>query len=285
MVEALGEIKPIITNNIESINGSDISLEMPGIGETEIIMQRHEKYIRDINDPNTGSLEEEARKKAREQTKEILRSKFQAIPREDLKNLAILVIASNTRYHGGGMRSMETASEVINGISDIFTEFGLDENQLLNTRARVEGENIRPSKNKTIQEPRMLDESPEFVGYLKEKYGNMTQLFWQAFEEDWEKEEREKTGAEGPEGILKRYTKFIEILKNFSGQYHLKNPNTRLIIWPVSHYDTISPYIKNNILKTDPNKYLPVDYGAGISLYIDKEGNMTSEIQGNKFEI
>ena len=100
-----------------------------------------------------------------------------------------------------------------------------------------------------------------------------------------EKTEREKLGVEGPEDILERYNKFIETLKNFSQHYHKKHPGRRLIIWPVSHYDTISPYIRNKVEKTDPNKYLPVDYGAGISLNINREGKITSKIQGKEYEI
>jgi len=279
---------PLNQKPLEKITRSDISKEMPGIGETEIIMQRHEKYIRDAEHERSGSLEPEDAKKAREQAIEILKSKLDSIPEEERKNVDILVIASNTDYgKARGMRSFETASEVVDGILEIFDKYGLDKNQLLNSKTAIseKNENVVPSKNKTIQEPRFMSQSPEFVEYLKSKYGDQTQEFWQAFEEDWEKDERERLKAEGPRDILERYDKFIEILKNFSQHYHKKHPGKRLIIWPVSHYDTISPYIKNRVAKTDPNKFLPVDYGAGISLNIDRDRKVSSKIQGKEYEI
>lgn len=273
---------------LEKITRSDISREMPGIGETEIIMQRHEKYIRDPEHERSGSLEQEDAKKAFEQTVEILKSKLEKLSEEERKNVDILVIASNTEYgKAKGMRSFETATEVINGVLKVFEEYGLDGNQLLNSRTGIsekEGYPV-PSKNKTIQEPRFISQSPEFLEYLKSKYGDQTQNFWQAFEEDWEKDEREKMKAEGPKDILERYSKFIEILKNFSEHYHKRHFGRRLIIWPVSHYDTISPYIKNKIEKADPNRHLPVEYGSGVSLIISRGGKITSEIQGRKYEI
>lgn len=273
---------------LEKITRSDISREMPGVGETEIIMQRHEKYIRDTEHERSGSLEQEEAKKAYDQAVEILESKMDSILEDERKNVDILVIASNTEYgKAKGMRSFETASEVVGGILETFDKYELDRNQLLNSKTAVseKNEDAVPSKNKNIQEPRFMSQSPEFVEYLKSKYGNQTQEFWQAFEEDWEKDEREHVGAEGPKDILERYNKFIEILKNFSQHYHKKHPGKRLIIWPVSHYDTISPYIKNKVAKIDPNQFLPVDYGAGISLNIDCEGKVSSKIQGKEYEL
>jgi hypothetical protein len=273
---------------LEKITRSDISREIPDVDGTEIIMQRHEKYIRDVEHERSGSLEPEDAKKSYDQAVEILASKLESLSDEERKNVDILVIASNTDYgKAKGMRSFETADEVMKGALEVLDRFGLDNSQLLNSKSAVSKKNDRPvpSKNKTIQEPRFISQSPEFLKYLKSKYGDMTQEFWQAFEEDWEKTERERLGAEGPKDILERYNKFIEILKNFSEHYHKKHPGKRLIIWPVSHYDTISPYIKNKIEKTDPNKYLPVDYGAGISLVIDREGNITSKIQGQEYDV
>jgi hypothetical protein len=284
----IGENGPAGFRPVEKIVRSDISREMPGIGETEIIMQRHEKYIRDTEHERSGSLEPEEAKKSHDQTVEILRNKLSGLSEEERKNVDILVVASNTDYgKAKGMRSFETAAEVVRGIAEVIEEYGLDKNQLMNSRTGVseKAQAVVPSKNTTIQEPRFLSQSPEFVEYLNSKYGNQTQKFWQAFEEDWDEEERKKLGAEGSKDILARYNKFIEILRNFSQQYHKKNPGKRLIIWPVSHYDTISPYVKNTVAKTDPNQFLPVDYGAGISLNIDKDGKVTSKIGGNEYSL
>lgn len=282
-VEAVVNPKPL-----EKITTSDISREMPGVGETEIIMQRHEKYIRDLEHERSGSLESEEAKKAYNQSVEILKSKFDSIPEEERKNVDILVIASNTEYgKAKGKRSFETASEVVKGIQEVLEKYGLDKNQLLNSNSKTgEGdEKIVPVENENIQEPRMFKDSPEFVEYLKGIYGDQTQDFWKAFEEDEEKAVRKELGAEGPEHMKKRYNDFVKFLKEFSEHYHEENKGRRLIIWTVSHYDTISPFIKNEVTKTDPNEYLPVDYGSGISLNIDSEGEVTSNIRGVKYDI
>jgi len=273
---------------VEKITRQDISREMPGVGETGIIMQRHEKYIRDAEDERSGSLEPEDAQKALNQAVEILEDMFEDLSDEERKNVTILVIASNTEYgKAKGMRSFETAAEVVNGVQEILRKYGLDGKQLLNSGTAIsqKNEGVLPSRNRIIQEPRMFEESPEFVAYLKEKYEGQSQKFWQAFEEDWEKEVREGMGAEGPPELLKRYSKFIEILNNFSAHYHKKNPGKRLLIWTVSHYDTISPYAKNKVFGSDPNEHLPVDYGAGFTIRIDKEGEMKGEIGGHEYKI
>jgi hypothetical protein len=273
---------------VEKITRQDISKNMPGVGETGIIMQRHEKYIRDTEHERSGSLETEDAQKALDQTVEILGDMLAPLSEEDRRNVTILVIASNTNYgKAKGMRSFETATEVANGVQTILGKYGLDEKQLLNSGTAVsqKNEGVLPSKNKGIQEPRMFEESPEFVAYLREKYEGQTQKFWQAFEEDWEKETRERMGAEGPPELLQRYSKFIEILNNFSAHYHKKNPGKRLLIWTVSHYDTISPYAKNKVFESDPNEHLPVNYGAGFTVRINKEGEMMSDIGGQEYKI
>lgn len=279
----LGEQKEFVIKKIER---SDISREMPKEGETEIIMQRHEAYIRDVEDEKAGSLKEEEAKKSYDQAVEIFKSKLENLPEDERDTVDVLVIASNTQYVKG-RRSFETAAQVLKGTEDVFKEYGIDEKQILNSGARRAGEENRPTKNTAILEPQFIDQSPEFREFLKEKYGDgaMNQKFWQAFEEDWEKEEREKVGAEGPDDILERYSKFMNVLAKFSEVYHKKHPGRRLIIWPTSHYDTISPYVKKMTGMDTKKDYLAVDYGAGISLKIDKMGKMTSKIKGQEFII
>ncbi|HBR79100.1 MAG TPA: hypothetical protein DEA46_01570 [Candidatus Moranbacteria bacterium] len=271
---------------IKKIERSDISREMPGEGETEIIMQRHEAYIRDVEDERAGSLKEEEAKKSYDLAVEVFGSKLENLSEDERSTVDVLVIASNTQYVKG-RRSFETAAQALKGAEDVFKKYGIDEKQILNSGAKREGEENRPTKNTAILEPQFIDQSPEFREFLKEKYGDgaMTQKFWQAFEEDWEKEEREKVGAEGPDDILERYTKFMNVLAKFSEVYHKKHSGRRLIIWPVSHYDTISPFVKKMVGMDTKKDYLAVDYGAGISLKIDKSGKMTSKIKGQEFTI
>jgi len=271
---------------IKKIERSDISREALKEEETEIIMQRHEAYIRDVEDERAGSLKEEEARKSYDLAVEVFGSKLENLSEDERSTVDVLVIASNTQYVKG-RRSFETAAQVLKGAEDVFRKYGIDEKQILNSGASREGEENRPTKNTAILEPQFIDQSPEFREFLKEKYGDgaMNQKFWQAFEEDWEKEEREKVGAEGPDDILERYTKFMNVLAKFSEVYHKKHPGRRLIIWPVSHYDTISPYVKKMTGMDTKKDYLAVDYGAGISLKIDKDGKMTSKIKDQEFTV
>lgn len=268
---------------LDKIEGADISIEMPMTGETEIILQRHEKYISDKDDERAGSLTEESAQNAYRQSVEIFEKKLESIPDDDRQNVRVLVVGSTTKHYDKGQRSMETADIVARAVKDTFEKNGLDESNLLNTHSELKGDNVRPADQ--IQAPRMFDDNLDFVNYLNEKYGKLTQDFWCAFEEDWEKEKREEMGAEGTFDLLERFSKYIDVLSRFSRMYHSKNPDKRLLIWTVSHYDTVSPYVKNKITKTDPSNYLPVDYGGGVSINIDKDQKRTSLIKGKEYEI
>lgn len=271
---------------LEKIKGVDISTIPPCVDGTKIIMQRHEEYIRDRSHERSGSLTEESAKRGYEQTTRIMREMLSSVPENERADVVMLVIASNTQYAGKGRRSYETATQVIDGIKDVLEEYGLNMEQLMNTRSGVSKERVLPTKNTAMQEPQFLDHSPEFVTHLKNTYGDMTQKFWQAYEEDWEKEKREEYNAEGPAEMAERYKKFMGVLTKFAEIYHKKHPGKRLIIWPVSHYDTVSPYIKNEIEKReDPNDHLPVDFGGGVSVEINEKGEITSSVQGKKYII
>lgn len=274
---------------IEKIMGSDISREAPKEGETEIIIQRHEKYIQDENSDKSGSLEPESSQRAYEQTKEIFSNKIDSIPEEERDKIKILIVGSNTKYKGKGMRSMETSDVVARAVWETLSKRGLNQDQLLNMSDRFKGERVREEEE--MQAPRMFDDSPEFVDFLLEKYGGeggeLTQKFWQAFEEDWEGDKRREMGAEGVEDIESRFANYIDVLSRFSRMYHKKHPGERLLIWTVSHYDTVSPYVKSRVLNLDnPEKhYLPVDFGGGVSISIDSKQERSSTIRGVEYEI
>jgi len=271
---------------MEGITEKDLSREMPEKGGAEVVMLRHGKYIRDTKHEQSGSLVEGEAANIYEQTLALLRSKFDGLLEEDRKDVTFLVVASDTSYgNAKGMRSFETAAEVSRAIRDIIQEYGLSPSQFLNIRSKRsrEAESAQPAINKTIREPQMFENSPEFVAFLKEQYGDR---FFAAFESESEylKGVREKMGAEGVEDILERYSKFMDILRNFSDVRHEKNPNERLLIFPVSHYDTISPYVKEKIMRLDTKEYyLPVEYGAGVSINIDPKGVASSVVGGRKY--
>lgn len=136
-----------------------------------------------------------------------------------------------------------------------------------------------------MQAPRFLDESKDYLKFLRDKYGDETQAFWKAFEEDTHKEERIKFGAEGPDEMDKRFTEYVKTLSRYAEHFHKTNPGKRLVVWAVSHYDTISPFIKRHITRTNPHQFVNVDYGAGVSIEIDPENKVTSNFQNIEYNV
>ncbi len=268
----------------KEISKSDLEPVPIGLGETEVVLQRHGKYERSIESTNVGSLSEEGREDVEALAGSFFEQLFESIPESERKNLDILLLASDTQYRGGGRRSMETADHVMEAAKEKIEKYGLGGNQLLNATGRFHGDGgTRPEPK--LREPQMIENSPEFLDFLKSKYGDMGRDFWIAFEEDREKEAREQMGAEGPDQIADRLSTVVETLSRFSRFHHDKNPGRRLLIWAVTHYDTISPYTKREILRTTKEAPLGVDYGAGIVIKIDEKGERKVQLSGDEYTV
>jgi hypothetical protein len=266
------------------IERSDIEALPVKVGGTEIVLQRHGQYERSADTSNVGSLTEEGVENVRGTGFRFFKSFFENIPASERADVEVLVIASDTQHKERGKRSTETADTVMGALREVLSELGLNESQILNTSGRFSGEGAaRPTPK--LREPQMFNNSPEFVEFLKDKYGDQGKDFWIAFEEDVEKEAREAMGAEGPDEITDRLTFMVSALNRFSRMYHKKNPNKRLVIWAGTHYDTISPYVKREVFGVDKDVALGVDYGAGISIEIDPSGKMTTQLGGSEYEI
>ena len=178
----------------KKIEKSDINPNLPEVGGTEIILQRHGKYERSADSSKVGSLTEEGAEGVYASGKEFFDKLFDAIPESERKNIDILVLASDTQYRDGGRRSMETDDQLIKVVKEELERLSLNESQLLNTSGNISGEgNARPTPK--LREPQMFNNSPEFVEFLKDKYGDINLDFWIAFEEDKERETREAMGG------------------------------------------------------------------------------------------
>ncbi|MCR4312185.1 MAG: hypothetical protein NUV56_02795 [Candidatus Uhrbacteria bacterium] len=261
------------------VTAADIRTDAPEIDGTKFILQRHERY--QLSGDHVGSLTEASAQKAHDQSTRILKEMLEPLSEEERRNVAFLVVGSNTKHHGKGMRSMETAGKVLEATKNELTRLDLGADQIINNRSGSKG--VAPIAK--MQAPRLFDDSPTYTEFLIEKYGAVTQQFWKAFEEDTHKEERIAFGAEGPDEMDQRFSKYLSTLSKYAETFHRENPGKRLVIWAVSHYDTVSPYIKRHITKTDPHQYLAVDYGAGVSVDIGADGKATSVFQGEEYDV
>ncbi len=254
------------------LNSETIDRIPPDLGGTSIVMQRHGKYERE-----TGSLTESGEEISREKSTKIIDDFIDKIPEDERKKLVLMVLASPTELNGG-QRSMETAKVAIDSARKVFEKYGIPEGNILTT-------DPRPVED--IEEPRIFKENLDYMNFLFDKYGKGTQSFWKAFEEDVHKDERLQFGAEGPVDMSDRYAHFIDVLGRYSRQFHAKNQEDkkRLIIWVVSHYDTITTYIKNHVANIPQEKYVPVDYDGGVTMNINPENEASIQIGDTKVPV
>lgn len=268
----------------EKIERDDLKSHPIERGGTEIVLQRHGKYIRDPEDPNTGSLTPEAQQAEKEAAETYFKTLIESIPAEERDTLKIMVVASDTQYRGGGRRSYETADIVQKVAIDSLAENKIPAENVINISHDLKGDG-GPRPMPQIREPQMFDKSPDFVKFLTEKYGDLGLDFWIAFEEDKEIETRQSMGAEGPDEIADRMAFSVRALARYAENYHRTNPDSRLVVWAATHYDTISPFVKREVFGVGKDKALMVDYGAGIAVDIDPSGKATTEIAGKQYEV
>lgn len=271
----------------EKLSKEHIWAEVPEVNGTELIVQRHEEYNRDPLDPNVGSLHPEAATRANEQTYRVFHQMIEKVPDELRKFVDVMVVGSPTQYMGGGRRSMETATQVLGGIRKVFEEYYMASSQLLNDQPGLKL-NGQPRQSKAIVEPKIFQDNPEFVEWLMAEYGNgaVNQGFFAAYESD-QGEVRERRLAAGAEGHFDsgdRLGNYLHTLSRYSNIYHRNHPGRMLYIWTVSHYDTISPFIKTR-LGGDKDRFMPVDYGGGFAVNIGPDGTATTTIGGKVYPI
>lgn len=198
-----------------------------------------------------------------------------------------MVIGSPTAYMGKGQRSMETAATVLGTIGSVYEQYKLSPNQILNNqkRLKLDGRVIPSGK---IVEPKIFEDSPEFVDFLMEyaNTDNIDKAFFTAFEDDEEpvRSKRLEMGAEGPMDMADRLADFLYAMKLYSDKYHKAHPGRRLLIWVASHYDTISPFVKSRI-RGSLDGYIPVDYGGGFCVRIAQDGSASTVIGGDSYSI
>lgn len=290
---------------LEKIKITKEHIKAPAIekGGTAIVFQRHEKYERSLTAEDSGSLSPESAQDAYKTAHDFF---SEALSPETAADTMILFVSSDTQYNKSGHRSMETADQAQAAAKDALQALNIDPAQaIINLNAnfstkRFDGTNsdVRPVRQ--IREPAFLDNNPDYLAHLQEKYGaadevstpegesrriGLTPAAWEAHESDHEKEVREEMGAEGIDDILERTKRALEIQQKYAEWFHHANPGKKLIIWSASHYDTISPLVKDTVDKSF-EEYVPVDYGAGIVISVPpKSETATTLINGEVFTI
>lgn len=281
----------MLEKQISKIEKSDIKAPSIETGSSAVVFQRHEKYNRDRDAENAGSLIPEHAEAARQRNESFFRDLLSQDT--DGSETMLLFVSSDTQYAGNGYRSMETAQIAQDAAISVMQEMGIDPaERILNLNPDfttnsfdATGQHIRPDKK--IREPQIFDH-PEYVDHLRSKYGKedgpgsgISPAAWGAHEMDAEKETREAIGAEGVYEMLDRTKKSLSIMERYAKVFHANNPNKKLVIWAASHYDTISPLVKE-ATATSFEEYVPVDYGAGVVIELNKDSEPILNAQNQK---
>jgi len=78
---------------------------------------------------------------------------------------------------------------------------------------------------------------------------------------------------------------FTNVLGRFARLHHNQHPGERLIIWEVSHYDTITTYFKNHVAHIDQKEHVPVDYDGGLAIAISPNGQAHTILRGRPYAV
>lgn len=259
----------------------DATALTPQIAEnqTQIIMQRHCDY-----DKEDGVLTEESISRQKSILNQFISELRNRYTKEELQNTYFLFSSSNTSSKGNLKRALETTNIAMEMISEFLRDMEIPLGHIANLDQNG-NYNSQVHEDRHLTEPKMFTDTSGYADYLKDKHGGINKEFWIDFEGDLSKEKREELGAEGPDEIVNRAVRYVKVLERYSIYFHKKNPNSRLIIWNGTHYDILSPFVKQKILNYDKTDIVQVENCGGLSIIVDEEGKEFVNANGTIYPI
>lgn len=249
-------------------------------GSTCIVVQRHQRYIGDDSHERSGSLTVEGEEREWTMAYGYFDKVLAATPPHERTKVRAYFTASDSDFKGqGGERSYETAVIAQQAAEAVFRRYGVDPaTAIVNTELNTRGgySEINPA----LREPQIFVDSPDFVAFLRGRYPNFTDMM-DAYEDDRHADVRVENAAEGPRELAGRLGSSIGELARYADNLHAADPDSRVVMWATSHYDTISPYVKLNLLNIGLEPHLPVEYGGGFTVEINPQGHARARL-GNR---
>lgn len=237
--------------------------------QTQLIFQRHCNY-----DRNDGTLLPESKKIQ----KELVKAFISNLDTKGLENTYFLFAASPTQ-NKDFKRCLESTNIAMELIKKMYQKKNVSLDHIINL-SPTSAYNNSIHESKHLTEPKMFTDETGYLEFLKDKHNGINQEFWIDFEEDQSKSTREQLNAEGPDQIVERAVHYINVLQRYAYLFHIKHPNSKLIIWNGTHYDLISPLVKQRILNLEKHDIVNVKNCGGISLRIDESDEITANING-----
>ena len=242
--------------------------------ETQIIFQRHCDY-----DRSNGGLTSKSSDEQHLIVTFFINELKRTLTLEELRNTYFLFDSSNTISSGDFKRCVETTNIAMNVIREFLLNNDIPLSHIINLNKDL-NYNSSVRENSNLTEPKMFTDSTGYLEYLKEKHNGINKDFWVDFESDLSKEKRLELNSEGPDEIVDRVVRYVNVLQRYAKYFHSKFPNSRLIIWEGTHYDLISPLVKQKVLGYDKSDIVDVEYCGGISFLIDESDNIIVTING-----
>lgn len=269
--------------------------EVPADFKTLLLIQRHGKYdsgrpadmkaITPEEEQTLGRLTQEGIDAAKARAD----ARLEAVLSDAPEKADFLVINSPTFWldqENLGQRARETAEVIAGELQRFIDEGKISKEQVLNNLTR-DDETPAFKDGASRQEERLgealMFQVPAFANFLRKEYGGQGPKFWSAFNKDTHKELREELGAEGPAEIAERMREFTSVLARFGSMYHKQHEGRKLVIWVVTHGDTLEPY--ENLVLGAPHEDIHVGYNDGIGIAIDGEGEAVSEVGGKSYAV
>lgn len=277
---------------IPRIEEEDIKAPQLRAGGTTCVLQRHGPYQQDRTAENAGSLTDTSvYKRDAAFFDDLLNQETSAGPKT-----MFLFAASDTNYAGKGYRSMETTALALQAAREALQARGLDPNErIINLNPAFHTDRF-PNADEPVRalprlrEPQLWEpETAGYVAHLLQKYGDsesgdLSTEAWQAHESDSERDDRMLAGAEGIYEIIERTKQTLDLLGRYANIFHASNPNTHIVLWAGTHYDTISPLVKD-ATGTPLEQYIPVANGAGVVIDFPPGGEAYLQAQDKRVKL
>lgn len=254
-------------------------------GDTCIVVQRHEEYDRTGGSDRLGSLTPEGEEREWELAHTYFDTLLAGLPREQREQVHVSFTASDSDYEGqegSGERAYETAVVAQQAAEAVFERYGLPKDRITNTVQGARGGYA--DLDSRVREPQIFTDSPEYVAFLRERHPGFTGMM-DAYEDDRYASTRTEMKAEGPNELADRVGQSISELAAQAQAQHAARPDRIDVVWVATHYDTVSPYVKRDILGVGIQLRLPVEYGGGFAINVDSAGNAATRIAGRVYPV
>lgn len=277
------------TPEIKKVGVEDLKPKLPELDGTAIVLQVNARDKRDVASlGDFGELLPNEAESTFTESEAFFNQLFKDATPEARGQISVLLVVSSSRFRTlngkfgtSHMRAYDTGLKVVEGLNKAMSENGVNPNQFLNKTGKP-----MVITSRRLEDLKALEDSPEFAKILIDKYGTGTE-FWEAFEDDFERDARIEKGVEGPKEIADRVRDYVGTVANAAKLWHGKHPDRRLIVWAIGHYDNLAPYIKENVTKVGTvGTFMKMDKRGGIVMTTgpDHEQAKTT-IQGHEFDV